>query len=128
MKKTIKFVLMLCLFVSGALSYANGIVGMKNEKNEGTPIELIKKNGDSGPEKDFPVSSELDGQALTISFATNMGQATVEVATSAGAPVDHVSTATPNVVLIYIPASGNYTVTITLSNGDEYYGEFEVTD
>lgn len=31
-------------------------------------------------------------------------------------------------VLIYIPFSGNYTVTITLPGGDEYCGEFEITE
>lgn len=128
MKKSIRFILVLCLFVSGALSYAHGVISEENGKNEGTPVELVKKGGNEGLERDFFVSSELDGHSLTVSFATNMGQATVEVATAAGVLVDRVSTATPNDVLIYIASSGDYIVTIILSNGDEYYGEFEITE
>lgn len=118
---------MLCLLVSGALSYAHGVFGIENTEKEGNPIELIKKTN-GGFEKDFPVSAEYDGQWLSVSFAVNVGLAAVEVATSTGALVDHIPTLTPNDVLVYIPSSGNYTVTITLANGDEYYGEFEIID
>lgn len=128
MKKSIRFILMLCLFVSGALSYANGVVGMKNKINEGTPIELVKKTSNDDPVRDILVSSEIEGLLLTVSFAANMGQATVEVTTLTGAVVEHVITLTPTDVLIYIPFTGNYVVTITLSNGDIYYGNFNVTD
>ena len=38
------------------------------------------------------------------------------------------STATPNCVIFYITNTGSYIVTFFLPNGDEYYGEFEVTD
>jgi hypothetical protein len=34
----------------------------------------------------------------------------------------------PNDLQIYIPNTGDYIVTFTLPNGDEYYGEFTVTD
>ena len=34
----------------------------------------------------------------------------------------------PNGVMFYIPNTGSYVVTFTLPNGDQYYGEFEVTD
>ena len=30
--------------------------------------------------------------------------------------------------MFYIPNTGSYVVTFTLPNGDQYYGEFEVTD
>lgn len=30
--------------------------------------------------------------------------------------------------MLDIPAAGSYIVNFTLPNGDEYYGEFEVTD
>ncbi len=29
---------------------------------------------------------------------------------------------------VHIHYAGSYTVTFTIGNGDEYYGEFEVTD
>ena len=28
----------------------------------------------------------------------------------------------------YLPQTGDYIITFTLANGDEYYGEFTVTD
>jgi hypothetical protein len=52
----------------------------------------------------------------------------VEVATVAGVSVQCLSVFTPNGLQVYIPNAGNYIVTFTLSNGDEYYGEFTVTD
>ena len=61
-------------------------------------------------------------------FNENIGQVSVEVATMAGASVQCLSVLTPNGLQVYIPNVGNYIVTFTLSNGDEYYGEFTVTD
>ena len=53
---------------------------------------------------------------------------TVEVTTASGAPVDGTTTITPNGIQIYIPNAGDYIVNFTLPDGDEYYGEFTVTD
>ena len=65
---------------------------------------------------------------LTVLFDKNLGQVSVEVATFAGVTVDCLSVLTPNGLQFYIPNVGEYIVTFTLSNGDEYYGEFTVTD
>ena len=65
---------------------------------------------------------------LSIMFSENLGQVTVEVSTTTGMPVEFTSVLTPNGLQVYIPNAGNYIVTFTLSNGDEYYGEFTVTD
>lgn len=125
MKKYVKIVLMLCLVVSGALCFARGVIGTGNEKKEGTPIEL-KNKGNNDSDRD--ISAELDGQSLSVSFFSSVGQVTVEVAALTGPVVDRSSTATPNVVTIYIPSAGDYSVTVFLSNGDEYYGEFSISN
>ena len=43
MKKVTTLFLMLCLTLSGAFCYANGVARQENEKgNDGIPIEIIK--------------------------------------------------------------------------------------
>ena len=38
------------------------------------------------------------------------------------------SVQTPDCYQFYLPLTGDYIITFTLANGDEYYGEFTVTD
>ena len=70
----------------------------------------------------------ISDHVLSVMFSENLGQVAVEVSTASGAQVDCLSVLTPNGLQVYIPNAGNYIVTFTLSNGDEYYGEFTVTD
>jgi hypothetical protein len=63
-----------------------------------------------------------------VIFNENLGQVDVEVATTSGVTVQCLSVLTPNGLQVYIPNAGDYIVTFTLSNGDEYYGEFTITD
>ena len=63
-----------------------------------------------------------------VAFTENLGQVDIEVATASGISVQFTSTPTPNGIQCYIPNAGDYVVTFTLSDGDEYYGEFRVTD
>ena len=42
--------------------------------------------------------------------------------------VDSLMWRQPDSGQFYIAATGDYVFTVTLSNGDEYYGEFTVTD
>ena len=74
------------------------------------------------------IQASINGHYLTVVFTENLGQVAVEVTTASGAPVDGTSTITPTGIQIYIPNTGDYIVTFTLPNGDEYYGEFTVTD
>ena len=118
-------VLMLILLLSGALCYAN----TKIEKDEQpVPIELKESTGVSGSDRSGSITPVINGHVLTVAFIENMGQVTVEVATTTGATVQCLSVLTPNGLQVYIPNTGNYVVTITLSNGDVYAGEFTVTD
>ena len=120
---------MLCFILSGALCYAHVEARTRNEKDwVPIPIDLTEKTGASGSDRSSSILPALDGHVLTVVFNENLGQVSVEVATSAGVSVQCLSVLTPNGLQVYIPNAGNYIVTFTLSNGDVYAGEFTVTD
>ena len=129
MIKLKQMILMLCLILSGAFCYANSTVGKGNEKDEhNVPIELTESTGASSLDKSNAITSFINGHVLVVAFCENLGQVSVEVATTSGASVQCLSVFTPNGLQVYITNAGNYIVTITLSNGDVYAGEFTVTD
>ena len=128
MKKVTTLVLMLCFILSGALCYAHGVARTENEKGKETPKLTIVKVRHGGTDKSGSIISTLYDHVLSVVFNENLGQVAVEVSTASGAQVDCLSVLTPNGLQFYIPNSGNYIVTFTLSDGDEYYGEFTVTD
>ena len=120
---------MLCLTLLGALCYASGLARTENGKGkDGIPIELIKNSSHGGTEKSNSIIPTLDGHTLTVVFIENLGQVSIEIATATGVTVDCISVLTPNGLQFFIPNTGNYIVTFILPNGDEYYGEFTVTD
>ena len=127
MTKSKTMVLMLCLILSGALSYAHGAARTESHE-DGRPIELIESTGVTGPDRSSSIFPTIDGHILIVMFTENLGQVAIEVTTSTGGPVDGTSTITPTGIQIYIPNTGDYIVTFTLPNGDEYYGEFTVTE
>ena len=127
MKKATRIVLMLCFILSGAFGFVRSEAGTI-EKGEGIPIGVISKILYGGSDRSSSIIPILNGHMLTVVFNESMGQVSVEVATEAGISVECLSVLTPNGVQVYIPNAGDYVVTFTLSNGDEYYGEFTVTD
>lgn len=127
MKKATKMMLMLCFILSGAFCIARG-EKTTIEAGEGIRIGLIEAISSSEPSRGNSIIPSINGHVLTVVFNENIGQVSVEVATMAGASVQCLSVLTPNGLQVYIPNVGNYIVTFTLSNGDEYYGEFTVTD
>lgn len=127
MKKTTKMMLMLIFIFSGAFCNASPDAKMEN-MGDGVTIDVIELASCSEPSRGNYIIPSINGHLLTVLFNQNMGQVYVEVATTAGASVQCLSVLTPNGLQVYIPNTGNYIVTFTLSNGDEYYGEFTVTD
>ena len=127
MKKVTTLVLMLCLVLSGALCYAHGAVRTEMKGDE-TPSIVIIKAECGGTDKSGSIVPSIYDHVLSLMFTENLGQVAVEVSTALGVQVNCLSVLTPNGLQIYIPNVGNYIVTIILSNGDEYYGEFTVTD
>ena len=88
----------------------------------------VKEAKVQGSPRGSSIQASINGHLLMVTFSENLGQVVVEVTTATGSPVDATLTITPNGVQFYIPLAGDYIVTFTLPNGDEYYGEFTVTD
>ncbi len=127
MKKVTQLVLMLCLVLSGALCYARGNARTEMKK-EGTPIDVIAKAIHGEDDKSNYITPLINGHVLMVLFDANLGQVIVEITTTTGGYVQADSCLTPNGLQFYISLAGDYIVTFTLPNGDEYYGEFTVTE
>ena len=121
-------VLMLCLVLSGALCYANSTARTENEKENGITIEVKEKASHGSSDKSNAIIPIINGHVLTVTFTENLGQVAVEITTATGVPVENLWTPTPNGIQTYLSLCGDYIVNFTLPNGDEYYGEFTVTD
>ena len=80
------------------------------------------------PPKTSSINASINGHTLTVTFLENLGDVQIEITTATGGTVDYGHIWTPDSYIAYITNTGDYIVTITLGNGDEYYGEFEVTD
>ena len=117
---------MLCLVLSGAFCYASAVA--RTETKEEGAILIKQKAHHGGVDKSGSIAPSINGNVLTVVFTENLGQVDIEVTTSTGGYVQANSCITPNGIQFYIPNAGNYIVTFTLPNGDEYYGEFTVTD
>lgn len=127
MSKLKHTVMMLCLFLWGASCFAHD-VDVLEKKGDGIPI-LVKENTlYGGSDRSGAIVANINGHCLTVVFSENLGQVAISVTTSTGSVVECLSTITPNGVILYIPNAGDYIVNFTLPNGDEYYGEFTVTD
>lgn len=90
-------------------------------------ISIKEAHVQSAP-RSSSIQASINGHTLLVTFSENLGQVQVEVTTATGTPVDCISTQTPNGVNVYIPLVGDYIVTFTLPNGDEYYGEFTIAN
>ena len=88
----------------------------------------VKEKRVHGIPKGSSIQATLDGHTLSVVFLENLGQVYVEVEEVYGGEAQAQSTPTPDGIDFYIPYAGSYIVTFTLPNGDEYYGEFEVSD
>ena len=121
---TIKqFVLLLGLMLPTAWCGANAAYFTHGESH----IEVKVSHVQNAP-KGHTIKASINGHLLMVTFTENLGQVAVEVTTASGSPVDGTLTITPNGIQFYIPLAGDYIVTFTLPDGDEYYGEFTVTD
>ena len=98
------------------------------QNNDGVSIIVIANTSHTGTDKSNFINVSIDGHWLTIVFTENLGQVGIAINTSTGVPVETLAVVTPNGTMFYIPLPGDYTVNFTLPNGDEYYGEFTVTD
>lgn len=124
-KKLFKAISVFCLLLTIIWCNASNVI---TNYDDGYSQILVKAAGIQGSPKDYAIQASIDGHTLTVVFTENLGQVTVEVSRVGGGETQVESTPTPNGVLFYIYDTGSYIVTFSLPNGDEYYGEFEVTD
>ena len=123
-----KFVLKFCLLFVTTLSCVQGMATMNEKKVEGILIEINKTSGVNGSDKSSFIQAIIEGHVLSVLFLEDLGQVSIEVARVPVGETQIQSTPTPHGVDFYIFNTGSYTVTFTISNGDEYYGEFIITD
>ena len=121
--QTKKIMLMLAFMFTVTWSGAVGTTA-----NDGPSPIVIKEATVQGAPKGSSIEATINGHQLTVTFLENLGNVQVEVTTATGGTVDLTDIWTPNCYFANITNTGSYVVTITLGNGDEYYGEFEVTD
>ena len=125
MNKIKRFMLLLGIILPVTFVFANS--ELSAEKDGVNPV-VINKISNTGNDRSSSILASIDGHTLTIVFTENLGQVSIEVSYASGNEVETTSIYTPSGVIIYIPYSGSYIVTFTLPNGDEYYGESDVTD
>jgi hypothetical protein len=118
-----QFILLLGLLLPTVWSGANSTISF-----DGYSHILIKEGIAQGAPKGSAIQASINGHMLTVAFTENLGEVDIEITTSTGGYVQANSCLTPNGIQFIIPLAGDYIVTFTLPNGDEYYGEFTVTD
>ena len=73
------------------------------------------------------ISADITGHTLTISFNANVGIAHIVIKDSEGVYIDRKNVlSTPDYASFTINDAGFYSMLITLSNGEQYYGYFRV--
>ena len=118
-----RFVLLVGFLMPTIWCVATGFI--KSDGYSGIPI---KESGTHDIPKTSSIQASIDGHMLSVVFLENLGSVLVEVTDANGGTVDVVDMYTPNGYTAYIFGTGSYIVNFTLENGDEYYGEFEVTN
>jgi len=117
-----KFIFIICILGVTALGFARDLISYD---------KLTVQASHGGSDRSnvaASISAGIYGHNLTVSFTQNIGEVSVEITSLSGTTIYNVSVQTPTGQQFYIPAAGCYIVTFTLPNGDEYYGEFEVTE
>ena len=126
MAKLKTLILMFVLLSTTTFSYANWTNPQNN--GDGTPIEIKQSVGNNSNDRGQSINTFINGHSLTVAFSQNLGEVSIDISTASGATIFCLSVQTPTGYQYYIPTTGSYVITFTLPNGDEYYGEFEVTD
>ena len=90
-------------------------------------INIKEGNVHSSP-KGSSIQASIDGHTLNVVFTENLGQVAIEITTVTGTTIQTFWMSTPNGLQTELYLTGDYVITFTLPNGDEYYGEFTVTD
>lgn len=127
MQKAIKFrqCVMLLIFILCA-EFCSAATVLSTDG--GSPIQIKEGNVQSIP-KGNTIQATLDGHWLTVTFTQDIGTLTMELEKVSGPVIfNYPWVVTPDSYQFFLNQTGDYIITFTLSNGDEYYGEFTVTD
>ena len=99
-----------------------------NLSNRGNPIIILESTAQSDP-RSSTIQASIDGHYLSVFFTQDIGTLAMELDKVSGPMIfSYPSVQTPDGYQFYLPLTGNYIITFTLANGDEYYGEFTVTN
>ena len=118
-----QFILLLGLLLPTVWCGANGTISFDGLGN----IEIKESNVQGAP-KSSSIQASINGHTLLVVFTENLGQVAIDVTTATGTIVQTYWMNTPDGLQSYMANTGDYIITFTLTNGDEYYGEFTVTD
>ena len=103
---------------------AHGTISM-----DGYSQIAIKESDVQSNPKGNTIQASIDGHYLTVIFTQDIGTLTMELDKVSGPMVfSYPSVLTPDSFQFYLTQTGDYIITFTLANGDEYYGEFTVSD
>ena len=116
-------VLLIVLFQLGIIAGAKEI-----SSEEGIDVLATKENTQNSTEfRSETISADITGNTLTITFNDNVGIAHIVIKDSNGVYIDRENVfSTPDYATFFINDAGYYRMDITLSNGEQYYGYFQV--
>ena len=95
---------------------------------EGVDVYYIHSTTYNGyTDRSETISADITGHVLTITFNENVGIAHIVIKDSNGVYIDNDNVvSTPDYATFIIDDAGHYRMDITLSNGEQYYGYFQV--
>lgn len=124
-KHTLKIIAMLLGLLLPTIEYQAKEI---NLIDGGNPIVINESHVESTP-KGSTIQASINGHYLSVTFTQNIGNVTMELDKVSGPMIfNYPSVETPDSFQFYLNQTGDYIITFTLSNGDEYYGEFTVTN
>ena len=88
----------------------------------------IKEAHVSGTPRGSTIQASITGHYLTVTYTQGIGTVTMELDKVNGPNIFSFQAVTPDSFGFYLNQTGDYIITFTLANGDEYYGEFTITD
>ena len=106
----------------------NFVEAKQNNCKDEVNVSSIQSNIQNGSShRSESISADITGHTLTITFNDNVGIAHIVIKDSNGVYIDRENVfSTPDYASFYIADAGYYRMDITLSNGEQYYGYFQV--
>ena len=99
----------------------------KNVEEGVDVIEVYANTYNGSSYRSESISADITGHVLTITFNENVGIAHIVIKDSNGIYIDRDNVlSTPDYATFVINDAGYYRMDITLSNGEQYYGYFQV--